>query len=630
MPARKDRTPEFKAQATIAMSEPIPLSCDLTVFDIRATALTNEFTWDDWTQVRHAYLCARHQARFHPEGWQVRSNRLPTALADLVEALRTAIDTDSYRKYAMREVMTVPLEDLHTLTRQGVEVRITHVISQPPIWVFDSWQTGVLPLLILRLLDWEIVDRMKWTKPSTFTPLIDERESGYGFDSWTPTGEQVEIVVEGLLEDVAYHVIAHDPNAAATIESLDGSVCFYAASLGLVIGEDPLRSPSQGERVRLRTWVTARARTREIDAGSINEVEEWTAGHLTAAYPGSDILVRLVLTNRGGEAAPLAWHLWKAYELDHQYGWVHELNELDEDEEEPDFEYLYGEYLYTDEAEEEPVIDDDPGPLQFARVEAPDWMFGKERSTALDRVLLGGQAEWNYAFPWMYRLLAGDHPGAQMPTRPYAKRSSPRPHGYWAALYELLTYNLGWSHPTLGLEWWLDNGRPVGDRKLRLLRDVWYADGYLDWFRAWLYTSPPDQLLSHRVVDHPSRRPERPRLWFGDVERHIRQARVRWAPYGGGGDPFHLHRHSQGASAGDTPASHSVHRLDDGSILVVFEGLLGWYNTLRTFGPDDRVQIIVPWIGVIGVFTRSPVTHLWHSTTEEIRRAGNLFHPVDT
>jgi len=30
------------------------------VSDVRATALTEEFTWDKWTALRHAYLRMRH------------------------------------------------------------------------------------------------------------------------------------------------------------------------------------------------------------------------------------------------------------------------------------------------------------------------------------------------------------------------------------------------------------------------------------------------------------------------------------------------------------------------------------------------------------------------------------------
>lgn len=51
-----------------------PLSSDEYFNDVPALALTEEFTWDKWTQVRHTYLKVRHANRFHASEWSTTSD----------------------------------------------------------------------------------------------------------------------------------------------------------------------------------------------------------------------------------------------------------------------------------------------------------------------------------------------------------------------------------------------------------------------------------------------------------------------------------------------------------------------------------------------------------------------------
>ncbi len=104
--------------------------------------------------------------------------------------------------------------------------------------------------------------------------------------------------------------------------------------------------------------------------------------------------------------------------------------------------------------------------------------------------VFGEQAEWGFAIPWMYQALA-----APRARRPMLRAPEPGDDfwpgalGYWGALHHLLVYGFGWSRPDRGLHWWYDAGRPVDDPKLALLGEIWDADGQLDWYAAWLWTT---------------------------------------------------------------------------------------------------------------------------------------------
>jgi hypothetical protein len=64
------------------------------------------------------------------------------------------------------------------------------------------------------------------------------------------------------------------------------------------------------------------------------------------------------------------------------------------------------------------------------------------------------------------------------------------PLAYWSALLNLLIHSFGWARPDRGLRWWYDAGKPTDDPRLQLLSQVWDADRQLDWFAAWLWTTP--------------------------------------------------------------------------------------------------------------------------------------------
>lgn len=593
------------------------LSSSPYVHDVRAHALTNEFTWNEWTELRHSYLCARHQARFHPQEWISKDGALPSAFRTLIENINEVVPP-SARNHSVALRSLPPLQEIHTLHEDELGRCLLHLTAQPAIWIRDSWEGGLLPLLILRLLEIEANHRMGWDTDQPRDVFVDDASTSYGFEHWVPH-ESFQVRIEGLLEDVAYHQIAHNPEVAVTIESLDGTECYFAASKGLVIGENLLVVPAQGDLVVLRTWTPGLTESVSLGAGRIDVVEEIAALRIASKYSNSDALVRFVLLVDGGEEAPLTWVRWTANEM---MEWVDSESEVEDDtldayfEDEPDprFETVHG-------------IDSAQETLNVLRVDQPSWVSDRSRDRKLDRNLLGEQAEWSYALPWMYRLIASDHPGAVMPRCPRVDDSVfDGPCGYWAALWELLTYNLGWNQPELGLERWLADGRPVTDRKLLLLRDIWWADGQLDWFRAWLYQLNSDwQSRSERhdarnELEGPSEQ------WFAKIRTEIQASGFRTSPFGGGTDPLHLRSHGRGPLDGEPfPITHAEsHEVEEAETNLVLPGLGGWYFALGRCNRSCKVRVLVPWIGQIGVFSCSPLTGIWHSTSEDIHLSGNL------
>jgi hypothetical protein len=190
---------------------------------------------------------------------------------------------------------------------------------------------------------------------------------------------------------------------------------------------------------------------------------------------------------------------------------------------------------------------------------------------------------------------------------------------YWSAALELLVYNLGWSSPSLGLNWWLRSGRPRSDRLLAVLDDIWYADGELDalhtWVRMeWRHIGPWTPGVEPGVIE---------------VEREGRVGEELSSHHWNGAflndrDAFHLNGHSHGPLATGNRAASTLLQQTSGDVTVlVRSGLGGWHAAVATCDPDTAVHLIVPWIGRIGIFRKSPFTGIWHATSEETHLAGN-------
>ncbi len=102
------------------------------------------------------------------------------------------------------------------------------------------------------------------------------------------------------------------------------------------------------------------------------------------------------------------------------------------------------------------------------RLEVPSWASSTSSDVIDADSLLGGQAEWNHAVPFVFRFLAS--PATELlPTPPRIGDPMHVGLGYWTPLLHVLLYSLGWAHPDHGLRWWYDAGKPTeDDPRLRL------------------------------------------------------------------------------------------------------------------------------------------------------------------
>ena len=203
----------------------------------------------------------------------------------------------------------------------------------------------------------------------------------------------------------------------------------------------------------------------------------------------------------------------------------------------------------------------------------------------------------------------------------------------WSALLHLLVYGFGWSCPDRGLRWWYDDGRSVDDPKLALLSEIWDADGQLDWFAAWLWTS------GGRIYLVGLGRQEHPSTWTIDgsptssTGSAITRARSlrRWIRPTSSGAHIDgpLQRTRAGPQLTVDPSGKRRASLD-------VESMTGWYSALTDGrraacsegAPSWKVDLIVRPVGWLGTFRRSRATGLWFSGRHRYHLAGTGTYPL--
>jgi len=576
-----------------------PLGSDEYFNDVPALALTEEFTWDKWTQVRHTYLKVRHAHRFHASEWSTTSGFAALALSEFSVALQEAA-----RGIAPRPVpVDYPHEEVHTLMPDSLDGMLLSCVGEGVRRSVEYWESGILPLLTLQRLSIEHLERMNLMTrigEANREPLSMTVDVGIGVESWLEiVSEQhpTELAVEGHLEDVAYHVLAHDDGAVVSIETLNGREPVMAASRGLLIGHNPLNVLQQGDRVRLRRWEPFTIRSiADRDIGSDEALRIWADSSVDDLQSETAVMVRTALLESGGESALLDWRILEWGDLLGLCGWA-----------------------FADETEDdgfqttrEPTSDGyDRLPLRRSPQDAWKRLLIDDHERW--DPFTGEQIEWSFNRPELYRLVAGRYPGMSFTERP-THHGNTLPCGYWAALLDLVVFNLGWSSPGLGFTRWQRAGMPTDHGVLRVIHDVWVADETLGAFIDWANTT----WVPHEF------------MWSLDVEFRVH------------GDPWPSR---PGPAQVGAPSPHSLHldthcdgpllRPDQTSVTTVFceetdsstvlirSGLAGWYSAVTKCNPEKSVHLVVPSIGLIGVFRRSPTTGLWHSVTEEIHLAGN-------
>lgn len=258
--------------------------------------------------------------------------------------------------------------------------------------------------------------------------------------------------------------------------------------------------------------------------------------------------------------------------------------------------------------------------------------------------------EWGLAMP--YRCLADPAGAPVMPASPDSipdeyenwERRHRQQLAYYTTLQSFLTYSFGWTRHDKGLLWCYENGWPNDDPRLTLIKDIWFDDGtltgYLAWVIARMEAQPQDTLIalgpwaSHPDLDHVIV----PREWT-EMLRAARSVAL-WT---GGSDPMHLWGglHAGAPSGrqlfGESDRPPTLARIVDASpgrrsATFVADDLDGWYAQLATMGsalPQLRggaswnVDVFVKPIGFVGTYRRSRSTGLWFAGRHRYHIVGN-------
>lgn len=276
-----------------------------------------------------------------------------------------------------------------------------------------------------------------------------------------------------------------------------------------------------------------------------------------------------------------------------------------------------------------------PVDIVVERVPMPAWVsrIDPTEREVLDDVF-GEQLEWSFATPWVYRALASPMTHEPILKAPTATEPG-SPFAYWSALLNMLIYSFGWARPDRGMRWWYDAGKPVDDARLQLMSQVWDADGQLDWFAGWLWTTEAifqSELLADLTgyCDDGAREPIDER-WL-ETARGAAASAGFPAPIGHGGwDELHLSAHSSGPlrdTAGDERLLRSAKT--ERTATLVSHSMTGWYRALAAHGaelPDIgdrswRVDVVVRPVGHLGTFRRSRASGLWFSGPHRLHVRG--------
>ena len=249
------------------------------------------------------------------------------------------------------------------------------------------------------------------------------------------------------------------------------------------------------------------------------------------------------------------------------------------------------------------------------------------------------QAEWGFAIPSVFRVLASPRSGQTFPRPP--RKGDPREYscGYWSGLLHMLLYSLGWARPDRGLWWWYQSGKPTDDLRLQLLAEVFDFDGQLDWFAAWLWDSPQsfrEHSLSssfHRLTGWSDSdiRPTVDRGWIESKRRDATTSGLH-APLGADLDALHLLTHCDGPLNGSAQPNTQLWQVEPSGrrAVLILDSMMGWYaalceaaESLPTMNDQSwRVDLIVKPTGWLGTYRRSRESGLWFSGRHRFHAPG--------
>jgi hypothetical protein len=204
---------------------------------------------------------------------------------------------------------------------------------------------------------------------------------------------------------------------------------------------------------------------------------------------------------------------------------------------------------------------------------------------------------------------------------------------YWYPLVHMLRYSLGWARLDKGLWWWFEQGKPRTDPRLRILSDLYDADGLLDGFCAWLWSGGAgvpgsDGFEQFGWTDAGDRVPAKPN-WVTSTLSAVRES----GQPAGHGDygVLHLVGHAQIPLNGRNRPFQLLHsNVTERRAIVVFENLVGWYhglNDVQSSLPklDNQswyLDVVVKPVGWMGTYRRSRSTGIWFSGQHRFHTPG--------
>lgn len=242
---------------------------------------------------------------------------------------------------------------------------------------------------------------------------------------------------------------------------------------------------------------------------------------------------------------------------------------------------------------------------------------------------LGGQLEWFWSVPGVFRALASPSTNELVPAAP--REVDPHEHscGYWTALHYLLLHRLGWAKPDLGLQWWYDAGKPVDDPTLALVAEVWDRDRNLDAYLVWLLRHRPRFLSKQSEWEQnaPALTPKWGR-WLEATDAAVQLTATHHLI--GGKDPLHLTFHSGSTGRDDAAALAVIDRTARRAVFLS-DDMNGWYFGLEDVARRElgagyggwRVEVHVRSVGFLGVYRRSHQTGLWFVGRHRNHSPGN-------
>lgn len=282
------------------------------------------------------------------------------------------------------------------------------------------------------------------------------------------------------------------------------------------------------------------------------------------------------------------------------------------------------------------AMDSLPSRLKIVRSEPDLRMAELSSSMQWDECAkaFGDDLPYALGIPALWRILSAPEAPAMFQRAPHKDDPQDVALAYWYPLVYMLKYSLGWARVDKGLWWWHQNGRPRDDVRLRVLADIYDADGTLDGFCAWLWSRGSGAPSSYGLEqfgwrDDGERVPADPQ-W---IEKHLEIARASGNQWVGpmGLNSLHLPGHGYRPLEGRKGGfQHLYSDAKERRAIVLFDNMFGWYrglNDVETFlpkleGKSWYIEVIAKTFGWLGTYRRSRSTGLWFSGKHGIHAPG--------